>query len=121
MSREASSEKVLLFFVSEDPFTFLPQKYLMAGREKYISLILQTPLGTFLPPWVSESHFLETNGCPSVCGEVLMAHSSQLSFFSCIPGIIVENYKLYLMLFAILRTFSFASCFLHLFPLGSDL
>lgn len=35
----ASSEKVLLFFVSEDPFTSLPQKYLMAGREKHISLI----------------------------------------------------------------------------------
>lgn len=84
MSREASSEKVLLFFVSEDPFTFLPQKYLMAGRERYMSLILQAPLGIFLPPWASESHFPETNGCPSASSEVLMAHMgsalSRLSF-----------------------------------------
>lgn len=36
---EASSEKVPLFFVSEYPFTSLPQKYLTAGREKHISLI----------------------------------------------------------------------------------
>lgn len=36
----------------------------MAGRE-IMSLISQASLSSFLPSWVSESHFLETNGCPS--------------------------------------------------------
>lgn len=64
------------------------KKCLLAGREKHISLIQQASFSTFVPPWISESHFLETNGCPSSSSEVLVAHMGFTSGLLSFPALL---------------------------------
>lgn len=117
----ASSEKVLLFFVSEGPFHSSTSKipygwqrkaYILdlASISRYISAPLDFRISFSRNKWLS---FSERQGAHGTHGL-----STRASFFSRIPWIIVENYMLYVLLFVILRTVSFPSCFPLPLPSG---
>lgn len=98
---EASSGKVRLFFVLDDPFTFPPQKmscgwqrkaYILdlASISQYIFASMDFRISFSRNEWLS---FIEQR---STCGTYGLHIRS--SFSPCIPWIIVESCMLYLML-----------------------
>lgn len=118
---EASSGKVRLFFVLDDPFTFPPQKmscgwqrkaYILdlASISQYIFASVDFRISFSRNEWLS---FIEQR---STCGTYGLHIRS--SFFSCIPWIIVENYMLYLMLCNSQDNLSFFLLFSCLFPVA---
>lgn len=97
---------------SKIPYGWQRKAYILdlAGISRYIFASMDFRISFSRNEWLS---FSERRGTHSTHGL-----STRSSFFSRIPWIIVENYMLYLMLFVILRTFSFSSCFLLPLPCG---
>lgn len=100
------------FSTSKIPYGWQRKAYILdlASISRYSFASMDFRISFSRNEWLSFSEQWSTHGTHGL--------SPRSSFFSGIPWIIVEKYMLYLMLFVILRTFSFSSCFLLRLPFG---